>query len=122
MADKFQDLKVFAEAHNLVISVYKLTMNFPSSENFGLTSQVRRSAISTVANIVEGNARNYRKEFVQFLYISNGSLEETKYHLFLAHDLGYINTTDYTYIHTQAEIVGKMINGLISYLKNSLKS
>jgi four helix bundle protein len=117
MADKFRDLKVFKEAHALVLSVYKLTNGFPSSENFALTSQLRRSASSVAANIVEGNARNHKKEFIQFLYLSNGSLEETKYHVLLAHDLGYITNRDYKSIYSQAEIVGKMIGGLIKYLK-----
>ena len=101
----------------MVLEVYKLTNSFPSSEKFALVSQIRRSASSIAANIVEGNARKHKKEFTQFLYIANGSLEETKYHLLLVRDLGYIGDYDYENVCDQAEMVGKMIGGLIKYLK-----
>ena len=88
--DKFEDLKVFDQAHKLTLLIYKFTKNFPKSEIYGLTSQIRRSSVSVAVNIVEGNSRGHKKEFLQFLYLANGSLEETKYHLMLAKDLGYI--------------------------------
>ena len=65
------------------VEVYKITQVFPKAEQFGLVSQVRRSASSVPTNIIEGQARQYKKEFIQFLYIAKGSLEETKYHLIL---------------------------------------
>jgi len=80
----FETLKVYAEAHSFVIKIYKATKKFPRYELFGLVGQIRRASISVVANIVEGNSRNHRKEFIQFLYLSNGSLEEVKYYLILA--------------------------------------
>lgn len=67
MADKFEDLKVFDEAHKLTLLIYKFTKNFPKSETYGLTSQIRRSSTSVAANIVEGNSRGHKKEFLQFL-------------------------------------------------------
>ncbi|HSA83364.1 MAG TPA: four helix bundle protein [Patescibacteria group bacterium] len=118
MADKFGELRIFNEAHTFVLAIYKSTKSFPSFEQFALTSQIRRSASSIVANIVEGNARNHRKEFLQFLYLANGSLEETKYHLLLSKDLNYLDEVEYKVLHEQSEIVGKMLNGLIQYLKS----
>jgi len=120
--DKFQDLKVFDEAHKLTLLIYKFTKNFPKSEAYGLTSQIRRSSASVAANIVEGNSRGHKKEFLQFLYLANGSLEETKYHLLLAKDLGYIDVNEYDLAHSQSEIVGKLLTGLINYCKKIVNS
>lgn len=117
MINKFEELDVYKEAHSLVLMVYKLTESFPRSETLSLVSQIRRAAVSVVANIVEGNTRSHRKEFVQFLYISKGSLEEVKYYFILTLDLKYINKNDYDRLQEQAEKVGKMLSGLIKYWK-----
>jgi four helix bundle protein len=121
-ADKFENLKVFDEAHKLTLSIYKVTKDFPKSEVYGLTSQIRRSSASVAANIVEGNSRGHKKEFLQFLYLANGSLEETKYHLLLAKDLGYIDIKEYDLVHSQSETVGKLLTGLINYCKKVVNS
>ena len=76
------NLEVWKLSHQLTLEVYKISKSFPKSEQFGLVSQVRRSASSVPTNIVEGQARQYKKEFIQFLYIAKASLEETNYHLF----------------------------------------
>lgn len=120
MADKFERLKVFKDAHQLTLSVYRITKSLPEDEKFGLVSQLRRSSASVTANIVEGNARGHKKEFLQFLYLSKGSLEETKYHLLLAKDLSYISLKEYEELHTQTEAVGMLLTGLINYCKNLL--
>jgi four helix bundle protein len=80
------NLEVWKLAHQLTIDVYKITQTFPKTEQFGLVSQVRRSVSSIPTNIIEGQARQYKKEFIQFLYIAKGSLEETNYHLYLSKD------------------------------------
>lgn len=119
--DKFENLKVFQEAHKLTLMIYELSNKFPKSEEFGLKSQIRRSSASIAANIVEGNSRGHKKEFLQFLYLANGSLEETKYHLLLAKDLQYISLEEYNNVHSQAELTSKMLHGLIVYQKDFLK-
>ena len=86
------NLEVWKLSHQLTIDVYKLTQVFPKSEQFGLVSQVRRSVSSIPTNIIEGQARQYKKEFIQFLYIAKGSLEETNYHLFLSNLLNKFQT------------------------------
>ncbi len=116
MADKFENLPIFKDSHKLVLMIYKATKKFPKDETYGLVSQIRRSASSIVANIIEGNSRGHKKEFLQFLYLANGSLEETKYHLLLSKDLHYINKDNYETIHLQTELVGKQLKGLIRYL------
>lgn len=115
---KFEKLKAWQEAHKLVLMIYKTTSHFPNEEKFRLVDQICRSASSIAANLVEGNARAYRKEFTQFVYHARGSLEETRYHLLLARDLNYLTKEDYNKIIEQSEIVGKLINGLIIYLRS----
>lgn len=119
MVDKYEKLPIFKEAHLLVLQIYKLTKSFPTDEKFGIISQIRRSSSSIIANIIEGNARGYRKEFINFLSIATGSLEETKYFLLLSRDLGYITDLEYIASHNQSEEVGKQLNGLTKYLKNN---
>lgn len=116
--NKFEKLEVWKESHKLVLSLYKITKKFPKEEQFRLVDQICRSASSVAANIVEGNSRQYKKEFLQFLYLSKGSLEETKYHLLLAKDLVYITSGEYDDFIDQCNLVGRLIAGLVKYLRS----
>ncbi|MFQ6609499.1 MAG: four helix bundle protein [Fidelibacterota bacterium] len=109
-----KDLDVWKKAILLVSDIYKLTQSFPSEERYGITSQMRRAAISIPSNIAEGAARNSSKEFVQFLYISLGSIAELDTQLEIAKRLG-LNTkmTNLSLL----EDVRKMILGLIKHQK-----
>lgn len=118
VVNNFEKLKAWEAAHELVIIVYKASSNFPKNEAYRLTDQLCRSISSVAAILVEGNSRGSRKEYLHFAYLSRGSLEETKYHLLLARDLGYLDDTVYNDIMDKAEIVGKLINGLIKYLNS----
>jgi four helix bundle protein len=93
-AKMFTDLLVWKKAHEFVLSVYALTRSFPKSETYGLTSQLRRSAISIPANIAEGFRKRGRADKVRYLNIAEGSVEESRYYLILAGDLGYAGTTE----------------------------
>ncbi len=90
MIKTFRDLKVWEKAHCLVLSVYKVTKKFPAEEKYVLVSQIRRSAASVPTNIVEGFKRKTDKDYAHFLNMADSSLEETKYQIMLARDLGYI--------------------------------
>lgn len=90
-AKKFTDLTVWQKAHGFVLSVYRLTTAFPKSEIYGLTSQLRRAAISVPANIAEGFKKTGSADKVRFMNIAQGSLEECRYYLILTKDLGYAN-------------------------------
>ena len=114
---RWKDLKVWQKAHALVVEVYRLTSTFPKEELYGLTSQLRRSSSSVPANMVEGQSRNTTKEYLQFLYNARGSLEETRYHLLLAHDLEYLEEETYVRLEGQYEEVSKMLNSLIKNIK-----
>jgi len=114
MAHPWKDLIVWQKAHELVLIIYKLTINFPEKERFGLIQQIRRSSISVAANIVEGKSKKSDKEFIAFLYNSRGSLEETRYHLLLSRDLGFISEDEYESIENLATEVSFLLNKLIS--------
>src|SRR5712692_11704731 len=88
-ARSFRDLRVWRRAHELVRAVYRLTASFPEREKFGLTHQMRRAAVSVPANIAEGFGKRSPAEKARFLNIAQGSLEECRYYLILAQDLGY---------------------------------
>lgn len=115
--NSFEKLKVWQLSHRLVLEI--LTRKFPSEEKFSLTDQIRRSASSVPTNIAEGNERKTKKEFIQFLYTSKGSLAETKYHLLLARDLGYMTNEEYLSLQRNAIEISKMISALITYLNKS---
>lgn len=91
-AKQFQDLIVWQKAHQFVLSVYENTKKFPKEEIYGLTSQFRRAATSIAANIAEGFKKKGKTDKVRFMNIAQGSLEECRYYVILANDLGYIDT------------------------------
>lgn len=111
MAYTFKNIKAWQKAHEMVLEIYRVTESFPPPERFGITSQLRRSASSVATNIVEGYKRRSAKDFAHFLNIADGSLEETKYHLLLAHDLTYMDSKDYERLLLMAEEVGRMLSG-----------
>ncbi len=117
MLKSYQELKVWQRAHELTLKTYQVTQQFPKEERFGLTSQIRRSAVSTPANIAEGYGRKHTKEYIQMLYISQGSLEETKYHFLLSRDLRYLKNDQYKKLIDLSEEVGRMLRGLIKSLE-----
>lgn len=91
-AKSFQDLVVWQKAHGFVLAAYGLSNKFPKEERYGLTSQLRRAAVSVPANIAEGFKKRSRHDKARFFNIAQGSLEECHYYLILAHDLRYSDT------------------------------
>lgn len=110
-------LQAFQFAHELVLSIYKCTADFPKQEMFGLTSQVRRAAVSVPANIVEGCARQSQKEYLNFLNIAFGSLREVGYYIELSKDLGYVTDSQQQSLSEQYTQCAKVLYGLIQSLK-----
>ena len=110
---KFEDLEVWKLAHELVLEVYSTTNKFPQEERFRLTDQLCRACSSIALNICEGTGRSTNKDFVHFLYISRGSLQETKYQLLLARDLKYIDDNEYDKLLNKCDNVSRLLNGLI---------
>ncbi|MTI80637.1 MAG: four helix bundle protein [Firmicutes bacterium] len=93
-AKSFEDLVVWQKAHRFVLSVYRLTGDFPKSEIYGLSSQFRRAAISIAANIAEGFRKRGKTDKIRFLNMAQGSAEECQYYLILTKDLGYSDISD----------------------------
>jgi len=91
-ARSFRDLIVWQKAHAFVLATYRLTSGFPRQETYGLTSQMRRAAVSIAANIAEGFRKRGRGDKARFLNIAEGSIEESRYYLILAQDLDYART------------------------------
>ena len=110
--EKFEDLLVWQRAHDLTLAVYRMTARFPGEERFGLVPQMRRAAVSVPANIAEGFKRRSRPDKVRFYNISQGSLEELRYHLLLSRDLGYVS--DVRPVTADLDEVGRMLHGLIA--------
>jgi four helix bundle protein len=115
-ARNFQDLVVWQKAHQFVLSVYRFSELFPNNELYGLTSQLRRSAVSIPANIAEGFKKKTKPDKAKFLNIAQGSLEESRYYLILAKDLNYGDSTG---LNEQIEEVSKLLEG---YLSSMMKS
>ena len=112
-----KDLDVWKKAMELVLQTYKVTSEYPDSEKFGIISQIRRAVISIPANIAEGAARNHDKEFIQFLYISLGSLSELETLILVSINLKYITTDKSEQMIKELINIRKLILGLIKYLK-----
>ena len=115
-AKHFQELVVWQKAHELVLAVYRLTKEFPKEETYGLTSQLRRSAVSVPANIAEGFKKRGRNDKARFLNIAQGSLEETRYYLILSKDLDYGTST------LADKIIVEVSKLLDAYMKTILNS
>ncbi len=116
-ARNFQDLVVWQKAHQLVLGVYRYSDGFPSKENYCLLPQLRRAAISVPANIAEGFKKKSRLDKLRFFNIAQGSLEEVRYYLLLAKDLGY---GDSSALADDLDIVGKLLEGYMSSIKRSM--
>lgn len=115
----YKDLEVWKEAMKLVTEVYKLTENYPKSEIFGLTNQIRRSVVSIPSNIAEGIVRYSDKDTLRFLDIAFGSLAELETQLLISQNLGYILEVDL--INEQISRVNALLLGLIKFYKKQLK-
>lgn len=110
----FTDLIVWQESHKLVLMIYTITRKFPKEEIFGLTSQMRRSAVSITSNIAEGFARRSNKEKLQFYAIARGSLVELESQLLVARDVNYLPVGDFENIYRQIVNSHQLINAFIN--------
>ncbi len=118
----FTDLKAWQGSHRLSLDIYKLTKNFPSSEQFGLSAQLKRAAVSVTSNIAEGYGRSTQADKEHFYTMASGSLYEIKSQLILARDLGFIASKDFQVIADNANIAHKLLNGLLKAHKASKKA
>jgi four helix bundle protein len=113
-----EKLDVWSKAIDFVVTIYRATESFPKEEKFGLTSQIRRAAVSIPANIAEGAARQSSKEFAYFLSNAQGSASELETELLIAHRLGYLVENSYREMRATLDSIGRMIVGLSQHLKH----
>jgi four helix bundle protein len=109
----YQDLRVWQLAMRLATEVYKVSGTFPRTEAFGMTSQMRRAAVSVAANIAEGHGRGSNGQFGNFLGIAQGSLKELETHILLSKRVGLLEGCATDKLLTQANDIGKMLGALI---------
>ena len=113
----FTQLKVWQKAHNFTVNLYKMTANFPSEEKFGLTSQIRRAAVSIESNLAEGCGRNGDKEFSRFIDLAQGSAYEVRCQLFIARDLSFLSVNDFNLLITKIDEISRMMIAFQKKLK-----
>lgn len=111
----FEDVILWQKAHKFVLSIYKMTSDFPKSELYGITSQIRRAAVSIPANFAEGFQKKSNTDKLRYYNISQGSINETKYYLILIMDLNYFDTT---ILIEELKEIGKMLSSYMITIKN----
>ena len=116
----FEEMPVWQKAMDLAVRLYALTDNLPKKEDYGLTSQIRRSALSVPGNIAEGFGRKHTKDKLNFYYDSRGSLSETKNHLIYGRRVGYFDELNYDELTLLINDTWKELNSLISSLRNQV--
>ena len=113
----FRKIKVWEKAHLLTIAIYEATKPFPSDERYGLTSQLRRAAMSVPTNIAEGSGRRSDKEFANFMNIAMGFASEVEYLLLLSKDVGHLNQTIHAALQADIEEVKRMLTAFQNKLR-----
>ena len=108
----YQDLEVWKKSIDLAERIYRVSCSFPAEEKYGLTSQIRRAAVSVPSNIAEGAARTGTGEFLQFLSVASGSLAEGETQLILAGRLGYLVEAELETLREETEEISRMLGGL----------
>lgn len=117
MSHSYRDLLVWQKAKAFAVETYRVTAKFPGAERFGLTSQLRRAAVSVASNIAEGQGRMTRGEFQQFLGHARGSMLEVATQLEIARDLGYLTDKEFTSVDRHGRDVLGLLNRLIESLQ-----
>jgi four helix bundle protein len=117
MGRNYRNIRAWQLSDDLTVLIYEYSNKFPKDEAYGLTSQLRRSAVSVPANIAEGANREHKKEYLHFLYIARGSLAETEYYLHLSKRLGYTNESEYGKIDKLRIETASTLHGLIQAVK-----
>ena len=116
---RFEDLGCWQEARIIANSIYGVCRNHELKNDFSLSNQLKRAAVSIMANIAEGFARKSDKEFIQFLFIAKSSAAELQSHIYVAHDLKYISPPQFAEIYERSDKLQRKISSLIKYLKSS---
>ena len=120
MGRDYKKIKAWQLSNDLVYLIYKVTKHFPVDELYGLTSQMRRAAISVPANIVEGSSRGSKKDFYHFLTISKGSLAELGYYIYLSNRLNYLSEKEYSQLFNLQDEAAKTLYGFMQVILSDI--
>ena len=118
MLKNYRELKVWQKSYRLCLDLYRITKEFPKEERYGLTSQIRRAAVSIPSNIAEGYGRKTTADYLRFLYIAYGSICELETQLLLSNDLNYVNKENLKALRDDTEEAERMLKALIKSLEN----
>lgn len=118
----YRDLQVWQKAMDFVLACYQAAASFPKTEQYGLSSQLQRAAVSIPANIAEGHGRRHTREFIQHLSVAYGSLMEVETHLQIAARLGYLKSNCAAQLLESSAEIGRMLNGLTQSLEQRLNA
>lgn len=118
---KFEDIVAWQKSRIVTKEIYQVTSSGEFSRDFGFRDQIRRSSVSIMANIAEGQGRKSSKEFANFLNFTHGSVAETQSHLYIALDLKYISQNDFKRIYDLLDEIAKMTMGLMKHLRNKIQ-
>ena len=118
MLKNYKELNVWQKSYELCLEIYRITANFPHEERYGLTSQIRRSAVSIPSNIAQGYGRKTTVDYIRMLYISYSSVCELETQILLAKDLGFIEKDELSTVKTNIAEIERMLKALITSLEN----
>ena len=118
MLKNYRDLKVWQKSYRLCLDLYRITRNFPKEERYGMTSQIRRAAVSIPSNIAEGYGRKTTSDYMRSLYIAYGSVCELETQVLLSGDLNYVNKENLQALKDNTKEVERMLKALIKSLEN----
>ena len=121
MTDPFEKLTVWQMGDDLVVDIYRVTAAFPKDEKYGLALQLRRAAVSIPTNIVEGNARSHRREYIQFCHIARGSIAEVKYLMHVCVRLQFLPLAEYELLYRRYDQLGKLLQAMINRLQEGVE-
>ena len=117
---RFEEIQAWQKARQATTKIYKVSKNGDFSRDFGLCDQIRRAAVSVMANIAEGNGRRTNKDFASFLVSAHGSAAEVQSHLYVALDLEYVNRTEFDELYQAFDEISRMTMALARHLRESL--
>ena len=117
----YRDLQVWDKAHKLTLDLYRVSREFPREETYGITSQLRRAAVSVGANLAEGCGRRTSNELARFVKIAMGSASELDYHLLLCRDLGFMNEGDYIRTSSDLTEMQKMLTAFLNRVEEQIE-
>ena len=120
MARDYKNIKAWQESKKFILELYKRTKNFPKEELYGITSQLRRAAVSVATNVAEGASRQHKRDYLNFLYVAKASLAEAECLTGISQDLGYLSDESFSLLNQQLQQTAQTLYGLIKSVESEV--